>query len=97
MTNLDKKTLIEAVHVKTGLTKFDTRMTINAIIGTVLDTLAEGGNVSVRGFGSLGSNYRGPREAMNLHTKELHTVPECYVLSFKASKNLKDAANKQID
>ena len=47
---MNKAELIHALADKTGLTKADTEKTLNALVETVMDTVADGQEVALIGF-----------------------------------------------
>ena len=53
-------------------------------------TLARGGRIEVRGFGSFGINYRPPRQGRNPKNGDKVKVPAKYVPHFKAGKELRE-------
>ena len=53
-------------------------------------TLAQGGRIEIRGFGSFALNYRPPRVGRNPKSGEKVSVPAKYVPHFKAGKELRE-------
>lgn len=62
---MNKSELIQALADKTGLTKVDTEKTLNALVETVIDTVAEGQEVALIGFGTFKAAHRPAREGRN--------------------------------
>ena len=50
---MTKAELLSAIAKKGGYTKKDAEKALDAVIGTVTDTLAKGEKVSISGFGAL--------------------------------------------
>jgi len=71
------------------LTNIDADVSVNAILGAVSRTLANGGRVEIRGFGSFALNYWPPRIARNPKTGEKVSVPGRYTPHFRAGKELR--------
>jgi len=71
------------------LTYIDADVSVNAILGAVSRTLASGGRVEIRGFGSFALNYRPPRIARNPKTGEKVSVPGRYTPHFRSAKELR--------
>jgi integration host factor subunit beta len=53
-------------------------------------TLAKGGRIEIRGFGSFALNYRPPRLGRNPKSGDKVQVPAKYVPHFKAGKELRE-------
>jgi DNA-binding protein HU-beta len=62
---MNKAELIHAIADKTGLTKADTEKTLNALVETVMDTVADGQEVILIGFGTFKPAHRAAREGRN--------------------------------
>ncbi len=68
----------------------DTEYAVKVILDTLSSTLARGGRVEIRGFGSFALNYRPPRQGRNPKTGDQVKVPAKYVPHFKAGKELRE-------
>ena len=73
----------------------DAELAVKVILDTLSVTLARGGRVEIRGFGSFGLNYRPPRQGRNPKTGDKVKVPAKYVPHFKAGKELRERVCKQ--
>lgn len=62
---MNKAELIQALSDKTGLTKSDTEKTLNALVETIIDTVADGQEVALIGFGTFKPAHRAAREGRN--------------------------------
>ena len=71
------------------LTK-DAELAVKVILDTMSSSLASGGRVEIRGFGSFALNYRPPRVGRNPKSGEKVNVPAKYVPHFKAGKELRE-------
>ena len=76
------------------LTAKDIDMAVRTIIDSVTRTLAKGGRVEIRGFGSFSLNYRPPRTWRNPKTGASVMVPAKYIPHFKAGKELRERVDK---
>ncbi len=72
------------LHVK------DTELVVRVILDTLSNTLAKGGRVEIRGFGSFSLNYRPPRKGRNPKSGDQVKVPAKYVPHFKAGKEMRE-------
>lgn len=57
-------------------------------------TLARGGRIEVRGFGSFSLHYRAPRQGRNPKTGESVSLDGKFVPHFKPGKELRDQVNQ---
>jgi len=91
---MKKSELISAVAEKSGLSKKDVSVVIDATIETIQEALKEGKKVSFIGFGSFEVVTRAPRVAKVPGTNKEIQIPETKSVKFKASKKLKESLNK---
>ena len=63
---------------------------MNVLLSAIAKTLAAGGRVEIRGFGSFGLNYRSSRIGRNPKTGERVVVPEKSAPHFKPGKELRE-------
>ena len=68
----------------------DAEMAVRVILDAISTTLAKGGRIEIRGFGSFTLNYRPPRNARNPKTIVKVKVPAKYIPHFKAGRGLRE-------
>lgn len=68
--------------------------TIDAIIAVIMDGVAGGEEVKIKGFGSFMPFKTKERKARNMSTGETVVVPSCKVAKFKPSKVFTAQLNK---
>jgi integration host factor subunit beta len=68
----------------------DAELAVKVILDTMSGSLARGGRIEIRGFGSFALNYRPPRTGRNPKSGEKVQVPAKYVPHFKAGKELRE-------
>ncbi|MBF4500071.1 MULTISPECIES: HU family DNA-binding protein [Savagea] len=88
---MNKTELINAVAQKTELPKKDAAKAVDAVFGTIQETLAEGEKVQLIGFGNFEVRDRAARKGRNPQTGKEIEIPASKVPAFKAGKALKDA------
>ena len=76
------------------LTLADAELSVKGIMDAMSNSLASGGRVEVRGFGSFDISYKPPRIGRNPKTGAKVDVPERYTPHFKAGSLLHDIVNK---
>ena len=88
---MNKKELIKAVATKTGFSQKDVTEVVDVILGTITDTLVDGNEVNIAGFGKFLVQERAAREGVNPRTGEALHIEASKAPKFKAGKALKDA------
>lgn len=87
---MNRTELIARIAVKhPNLADKDVDLAVNLILGAMVNSLADGRRIEIRGFGSFSVIRRAARSARNPRTGELVGVPEKNVPGFKAGKELK--------
>jgi len=98
--SLTKSELISKVSARESLsllTEKDVDLAIKALLEQMVDALAEGRRVEIRGFGSFSLHHRPPRVGRNPKTGESVSVGSKYVPHFKPGKELKERVNQSIE
>jgi len=67
---MNRNELIEAVSERTGLAKSDAARAVEALLGTISETLQRGDAVNLSGFGSFVVRSRAARSGRNPRTGE---------------------------
>ncbi|MCL6260056.1 integration host factor subunit beta [Aquiflexum sp. TKW24L] len=83
---MTKAEVITKISDKTGIQKDDVTQTIEAFFKVVKDSMADGDNIYVRGFGSFVNKKRAKKIARNISKNTAIVIEEHYVPSFKPSK-----------
>ena len=91
---MNKSELISAVAEKASLSKKDSEAAVSAVLDVISDTLAQGEEVRLVGFGSFEVKHRKERMGLNPKTKTAVPIPATKVPSFKPGKALKDVVAK---
>ena len=87
---MNKAELVEEVCGEVGLSKRETQKVIDAIIGTIGNTLAAGEKVTLVGFGTFGVRQRMARTGRNPQTGATIQIPAKRVPKFVPGKSLKN-------
>lgn len=93
---MTKADIVDVIASATGLTKVETEAVVDGFISTVINSLKDGKNIEIRGFGSFKVKKRRGRMARNPRTGEQVRVEEHYVPLFKVSKELKSIVNENL-
>jgi integration host factor subunit beta len=73
-----------------GLSSKDLELAVKLLQEQMIDTLAHGGRIEVRGFGSFSLHYRRPKLARNPKTGESVPLGARYAVHFKPGKELRE-------
>ena len=93
--NINKKDLIELISKdQDQLPQRDIDLAIKTIINSMLESLASGRRIEIRGFGSFALRYRKSRIGRNPKSGESVEIAERYVPHFKPGKKLKQKVNE---
>lgn len=91
---MTKTELINTIADKTGSSKKDAGIALDAVITAITEALESGDKVALTGFGTFEVRERGEKTCINPKTKEKMTCPPCKAPAFKAGRALKEAVNK---
>ncbi|PET69481.1 DNA-binding protein [Priestia megaterium] len=88
---MKKAELIDAVAIKSELTKQDSKKVVDALFETISNTLSNEEKIQLIGFGTFEVRERAARTGRNPQTGEEMTIPASKVPAFKPGKELKEA------
>ena len=91
---MNKSELISALAEKAVLSKKDPEAAITAVLDVISDTLAQGEEIRLVGFGTFEVKKREARMGLNPKTKEPVPIAATKVPAFKPGKALKDVVAK---
>ena len=83
---MTKAEVISTIADKTGIDKSDVSTTVEAFFDVVKNSMAEGNNVYVRGFGSFVNKKRAKKVARNISKNTAIIIDEHFIPSFKPAK-----------
>jgi DNA-binding protein HU-beta len=90
---MNKSEFVEAVAENAGIPKSTAQKAVDAMVDVIGDTLKQGDQVSLVGFGTFLTRKREARQGRNPRTGETINIAASRVPSFKAGKALKDTVN----
>ena len=88
---MNKADIVDSVHAKLGGTKVQAEEVVETVIGSVVNSLKKGEEVSIAGLGIFSVKARAARTARNPRTGESIQVKAMNVPKFRAAKALKDS------
>lgn len=83
---MTKADIITQISDQTGIDKADVSTAVEAFFSVVKNSMAEGENIYVRGFGSFVNKKRAKKVARNISKNTAIIIDEHYIPSFKPSK-----------
>lgn len=83
---MTKAEVIAAIAEKTGIEKSDVSTSIEAFLSVVKNSMSEGNNIYIRGFGSFVNKKRAQKVARNISKNTAIVIDAHHVPSFKPSK-----------
>lgn len=94
---MTKSELIERIAMsQTQLSAKDVELAVKCVIDQMVDGLAVGERIEIRGFGSFSLHYRAPRVGRNPKTGEKVTLEGKYVPHFKPGKEMRERVNDSL-
>ena len=87
---LTRADLADVIHRKVGLSRAESLDMVESILGHMCDAMSDGQNVKISGFGTFLLRDKGERVGRNPKTGIEVPITPRRVMSFRASKMLKD-------
>lgn len=85
---MNKKDLIACVAEKTGKSLAETKVTLDGVLDSIIETVLKGESVVLIGFGSFVIRESKARNGINPFTKTLMKIPAKRVVKFKPGTKL---------
>ena len=83
---MTKADIVNEISKNTGIEKITVLKTVESFMDTVKDSLVDGNNVYLRGFGSFIIKKRAEKTARNISKNTTIIIPEHFIPSFKPAK-----------
>src|ERR1700761_2151646 len=91
---MTKAEVINEIAEKTGIDKADVTATVEAFFSVVKNSMAEGNNIYVRGFGSFINKKKARKIARNISKNTAVIIEEHYAPKFKPSPEFVEIIKK---
>ena len=88
---MTKADVVNEISRNTGIEKVTVQKTVEAFMETVKDSLVDGENVYLRGFGSMVVKKRAEKTARNISKNTVIIIPAHNIPSFKPAKQFLDS------
>ena len=92
---MTKADVVNAIAKSTGIDKETTLKVVESFMDTIKDSLSEGDNVYLRGFGSFIVKERAEKTARNISKQTTIIIPKRNIPAFKRKKRLKKNRHKK--
>jgi DNA-binding protein HU-beta len=92
-----KADLVAAISEKTGVPKVDVLVTLETFFKEVKESLSEGENVYIRGFGSFVIKKRARKIGRHIKKNMAIEIPEHYIPAFKPAKIFVEQVKTNVD
>lgn len=86
---MTKADIVDCIAQATGITKAETAVVVDKLIGTVIDAISRGERIEIRGFGTFKVMKRAPRTGRNPKTGAVVKIPQRDMPVFKPSRELR--------
>lgn len=90
---MNKSQLIDSIAAKADISKAAAGRAVDAFVDAITDSLKEGDQVALVGFGTFAVRERAARTGRNPQTGATIEIAAAKVPAFKPGKALKDAVN----
>lgn len=91
---MTKADLVAQIAARADMPKAAAERSLNAMLESIQEMLAEDGKLTLTGFGAFAAETRRERPGRNPRTGEAITIAASKVVRFRPGKTLKDALNK---
>ncbi len=88
--------LVNAISQKTGVSRVDVLVTVEAFFKEVKDSLVSGENVYLRGFGSFVIKKRAKKIGRNIKKGQALEIPEHFIPAFRPAKSFVEQVKNKV-
>ncbi|HPF50877.1 MAG TPA: HU family DNA-binding protein [Draconibacterium sp.] len=93
---MTKADIVNEISKETGIEKVTVQKAVEAFMETVKDSLVDGKNVYLRGFGSFVVKKRAEKTARNISRNTTIIIPAHNIPSFKPAKTFVSKVKNQV-
>jgi DNA-binding protein HU-beta len=93
---MTKADIVNEVSKNTGIEKLTVQKAVEAFMESVKDSLVDGKNVYLRGFGSFVVKKRAEKTARNISRNTTIIIPSHNIPSFKPAKTFVSKVKNQV-
>jgi DNA-binding protein HU-beta len=93
---MTKSDIVNKLSENTGIEKVTVQKAVEAFMETVKESLTEGRNVYLRGFGSFIVKKRAEKTARNISKNTIVIIPEHFIPFFKPAETFVEQVKEQV-
>ncbi len=93
---MTKADIVNEISKNTGIEKIMVQKTVEAFMESIKDSLAEGSNVYLRGFGSFIVKQRAEKTARNISKNTTIKIPAHKIPAFKPAKTFVNEVKSNV-
>jgi DNA-binding protein HU-beta len=93
---MTKADIVNEISEKTGIEKMAVQATVEAFMKAIRNSMVDGKNVYLRGFGTFVVKKRAKKIGRNISRNTTVEIPEHYIPSFKAAKTFSERVKRNV-
>lgn len=93
---MTKADIVNEISEKTGIEKMAVQATVEAFMKTIRNSMVEGKNVYLRGFGTFVVKKRAEKIGRNISKNTTVVIPAHYIPAFKAAKTFSERVKRNV-
>jgi DNA-binding protein HU-beta len=93
---MTKADIVNEISEKTGIEKMAVQATVEAFMKTIRNSMVDGKNVYLRGFGTFVVKKRAEKIGRNISKNTTVVIPAHYIPAFKAAKTFSDRVKRNV-
>ncbi|MFM2101684.1 MAG: hypothetical protein RIR05_670 [Bacteroidota bacterium] len=93
---MTKADIVNEISEKTGIEKLVVQTAVESFMKTVRNSMIEGKNVYLRGFGTFVVKKRAEKIGRDISKNTTVVIPAHYIPAFKASKTFTERVKKNV-
>lgn len=93
---MTKADIVNEISSKTGVEKMTVQATVEAFMKTIRNSMTEGKNVYLRGFGTFVVKRRAEKIGRNISKNTTVVIPAHFIPAFKPAKTFSDRVKRNV-
>jgi len=93
---MTKADIVNEISEKTGVEKIAVQATVEAFMKTIRNSMIEGKNVYLRGFGTFVVKRRAEKIGRNISKKTTVVIPAHFIPAFKPAKTFSERVKRNV-
>jgi len=93
---MTKADIISEISQKTGIEKVSVQVTVEAFMQSIKNSMSDGKNIYLRGFGSFIVKKRAEKTGRNISKNTTVIIPAHFIPAFKPAKTFAERVKKSV-